>query len=171
MEEELLLIFGSYPTQIRRPHGAAPTLRPPTHVPPYVHHPAHGFCCHFWRHFFIVLSGDAIWPRQLLKNGFRPVCRPLCMNAKRYPSHLLPAVRLARLAVSNKARGRRYGELLLSEALHRTVCIADQAGVIGLFADAKDENARLFYLRLGFLPLPEYPLQLFLPIKTICLSI
>jgi ribosomal protein S18 acetylase RimI-like enzyme len=95
-----------------------------------------------------------------------PVSLPAA-HANRYPSHLLPAVRLARLAVSNKARGRRYGELLLSEALHRTACIADQAGVIGLFVDAKDESARQFYLRYGFHPLSEAPLQLFLPIETI----
>lgn len=99
-----------------------------------------------------------------------PVSLP-AVHARTFPSHLLPAVRLARLAVSSKVRGKRYGELLLSEVLHRTACIADQAGVIGLFVDAKDESARLFYLRYGFLPLPEYPLQLFLPIETIRLSL
>lgn len=91
--------------------------------------------------------------------------------ARKYPSHLLPAVRLARLAVSKRAQGRRFGELLLAEALHRTVCVADQAGLIGLFVDAKDESARRFYLRYGFLALPDHPLQLFLPIETIRLSI
>lgn len=87
--------------------------------------------------------------------------------AKRYPRHGLPAVRLARLAVSRSHQGRKYGELLLSEAIHRTVLIADQAGGIGLFVDAKDDTARSFYQRYGFIPLPHQPLHLFLPIDTL----
>ena len=60
--------------------------------------------------------------------------------AKKYPQHGLPAVRLARLAVSGKNQRKGYGGLLLSEAIHRTLLIAEQAGLIGLFADAKDER-------------------------------
>ena len=87
--------------------------------------------------------------------------------AARYPNHGLPAVRLARLAVSRKQQGKGYGELLLAEAIHRTLLIADQAGLIGLFVDAKDDKARTFYERYGFLVLPEEPLRLFLPIATL----
>jgi ribosomal protein S18 acetylase RimI-like enzyme len=87
--------------------------------------------------------------------------------ARKFPSHGLPAVRLARLAVSRKSRGQRFGTLLLSEAVHRTALIAGQAGVIGLFVDAKDDAARSFYEHYGFMTIPEHPLQLFLPIETI----
>lgn len=84
--------------------------------------------------------------------------------AKKYPHHGLPAVRLARLAVSRKHQGKKYGELLLAEAVHRTVLIAEQAGVIGLFVDAKDDSAYSFYERYGFVMLPGRELHLFLPI-------
>ena len=57
--------------------------------------------------------------------------------AKKYPQHGLPAVRLARLAVSGKYQRKGYGGLLLAEAIHRTILIAEQAGLIGLFVDAK----------------------------------
>jgi GNAT superfamily N-acetyltransferase len=87
--------------------------------------------------------------------------------ARTYPAHGLPTVRLARLAVSRKAQKQRFGELLLTEAVYRTTLIADQAGVIGLFVDAKNESARQFYLRYGFLEIPEQPLKLFLPVETI----
>ena len=87
--------------------------------------------------------------------------------ARKYPSHGLPAVRLARLAVSRKAQNQRFGKLLLTEAISRTALIAEQAGVIGLFVDAKDDAARQFYVRYGFLAIPEHPLQLFLPIETL----
>ena len=87
--------------------------------------------------------------------------------AKKYPQHGLPAVRLARLAVSLKHQGKRYGELLLTEAITRTALIAAQAGVIGLFVDAKGDSARAFYERYGFVMLSDQPLHLFLPIDTI----
>lgn len=88
-------------------------------------------------------------------------------HARKYPLHSLPATRLARLAVSRNVQGKGYGDLLLTEAIHRTALIADQAGVIGLFVDAKNDSARKFYLRYGFIPIPGHPMQLFLPIHTI----
>lgn len=90
--------------------------------------------------------------------------------AKKYPQHGLPAVRLARLAVSRKYQRKGYGGLLLAEAVHRTVLIAEQAGVIGLFVDAKEERAHKFYERYGFVSLPGHVLQLFLPLETLRLA-
>jgi GNAT superfamily N-acetyltransferase len=86
------------------------------------------------------------------------------------PQHGLPAVRLARLAVSGKYLRKGYGGLLLAEAIHRTVLIAEQAGLIGLFVDAKDERAHKFYERYGFVSLPGHVLQLFLPLETLRLA-
>ena len=90
--------------------------------------------------------------------------------AKKYPQHGLPAVRLARLAVSRKYQRKGYGGLLLAEAIHRTILIAEQAGLIGLFVDAKDERAHKFYERYGFVSLPGHVLQLFLPLETLRLT-
>lgn len=90
--------------------------------------------------------------------------------AKKYPQHGLPAARLARLAVSRKYQRKGYGGLLLAEAIHRTILIAEQAGLIGLFVDAKDERAHKFYERYGFVSLPGHVLQLFLPLETLRLT-
>lgn len=87
--------------------------------------------------------------------------------SRRFPGHALPAVRLARLTVARSRRKEGYGRLLLGEAIHRTLLISDQAGLIGLFADAKDAGARSFYERFGFVPLRDYPLRLFLPRETL----
>lgn len=86
---------------------------------------------------------------------------------KKYPKHGLPAVRLARLAVARKHQGQGFGELLLAEAIHRTVVVAEQAGVIGLFVDAKNKSARMFYERYGFILLSNRSLQLFLPLASL----
>ena len=91
-------------------------------------------------------------------------------DAKKYPTHGLPAVRLARLAVSGKYQRKGYGGLLLAEAIHRTVLIAEQAGLIGLFVDSKDEHAYKFYEKYGFVSLPGHGQQLFLPLETLRLA-
>ena len=49
----------------------------------------------------------------------------------------------------------------------RTTGTVLTAGGLGLFVDAKDDAARTYYERFGFLPLPDNPLQLFLPLSTI----
>ncbi|MBI5444432.1 MAG: GNAT family N-acetyltransferase [Deltaproteobacteria bacterium] len=88
-------------------------------------------------------------------------------SSRKLPSHPLPAVRLARLAVDGRHGSKGYGRLLLAEAVHRTVLISDQAGLVGLFVDAKDAGARAFYERFGFVPLRDQPLRLFLPRQTL----
>lgn len=87
--------------------------------------------------------------------------------AREYPTHSLPAVRLARLAVSRRHQKKGYGELLLADAVNRTRLIAGQAGLIGLLVDAKDESASRFYQRFGFTTISSDTLQLFMPIGTI----
>ena len=41
------------------------------------------------------------------------------------------------------------------------------AGGIGLFVDAKDQEAKRYYEQFGFVSLPSNELELFLPVKTI----
>ncbi|WP_236014964.1 GNAT family N-acetyltransferase [Geomonas anaerohicana] len=93
---------------------------------------------------------------------------PLAYQKKYPPQHGLPAVRLARLAVAQKEQGKGYGEYLLTEAMVRTAVVAESVGIMGLYVDAKDENARRFYERYGFVVInPVKPMQLFLPIGTL----
>ncbi len=77
----------------------------------------------------------------------------------------IPGIRLGRLAVDLRYQHKGLGELLLVDALTRARRIQQDAGVVGLFVDALDEQAAGFYLRLGFSPSPGNPLLLFLPIK------
>ena len=86
--------------------------------------------------------------------------------AKKLPRQI-PAMRLGRLAVARARQGAGYGKVLLVEALQRVARVADLAGGIGLFVDAKDEAAAAFYARFGFEPTPSDPLTLFMPMETI----
>lgn len=88
-------------------------------------------------------------------------------HSRYLPKHSrLPAAKLARLAVDKTCQGKGYGELLVADAIKRIISTAhDSGGITGLFVDAKDENAVLFYRRLGFIPLNDSPLKLFIPLK------
>lgn len=86
----------------------------------------------------------------------------------RLPKSRLPAAKLARLAVDKRSQGKGYGDLLMADAVKRIVgTISESGGITGFFVDAKDENAKRFYLRFGFIPLPDLPLALFLPLQTL----
>ena len=86
--------------------------------------------------------------------------------AKKLPDHIT-AMKLGRLAVARHQHGRGVGKALLAEVLFKVAQVADIAGGIGLFVDAKDENAAAFYAHFGFEPTPTTPLALFMPMETI----
>jgi len=90
-------------------------------------------------------------------------------SARKLPaSSPLPAAKLARLAVDRRCQGKGYGAILLADAIKRIVKTAGESGgIVGFFVDAKDEQARQFYLRFGFIPLQDSSLSLFLPLKTL----
>jgi len=88
---------------------------------------------------------------------------PECWR-KKLPRRI-PGVRLGRLAVCKQYQGKGLGELLLVDALTRAQRIYTEAGGIGLFVDAIDEQAAGYYRRFGFTASPDDPLLLFLPAK------
>lgn len=76
----------------------------------------------------------------------------------------LPAIRLGRLAVDLSCRGRRLGEFMLLNAMHRSlqVPVAWQFFVVDAKADAVG-----FYLKFGFTPCQESDSYLFLSHKDV----
>jgi GNAT superfamily N-acetyltransferase len=79
-----------------------------------------------------------------------------------YP--VIPAMRIGRLAVAQKFRGRGLGRALVADAAIRTKGLG--VGAFALIVDAKDEAAVAFYLANGFAAIPNTTRQLFLPIAT-----
>jgi GNAT superfamily N-acetyltransferase len=80
----------------------------------------------------------------------------------RYPT--LPAVRIGRLAVERRFQRRGLGELMLMNAVHRTM--QDAAAAFTLIVDAKNDQAVAFYRRYGFRSIADRPRTLFLPLPT-----
>jgi ribosomal protein S18 acetylase RimI-like enzyme len=86
-------------------------------------------------------------------------------TAKKLPRYpLVPAVRMGRLAVDKNFKGLGLGGALLADALNRAF-VSDIAAY-AMLVDAKDDKAAAFYKHHGFIPLPDSPLSLFLPLAT-----
>ncbi len=79
--------------------------------------------------------------------------------------HPVPVMLLARLAVSTPWQGRKIGSGLLKDAMLRTLQAADIGGIRAFAVHAKDEPAKQFYERFGFVPSPTDPLHLYRLIK------
>jgi GNAT superfamily N-acetyltransferase len=79
----------------------------------------------------------------------------------------VPALLLGRLAVDVRHQGKGLGDALVVSAVQRAALVAKEAGIVGLFVDAKDDRAAAFYRRHGFKPTPSDTLRLFLPRESI----
>ena len=81
--------------------------------------------------------------------------------------HPIPLMVLARLAVSTDWQGHGVGAALLKDAVLRTLQAAEIAGLRALAVHAKDDRARTFYERYGFVPAPTDPYHLLVLLKDI----
>ena len=93
---------------------------------------------------------------------------PSKTQQRRIPYLNVPSVTLGRLAIHKELQGNEWGTTLVAHAM-RVVYLASQAvGVHGIFVDAFSEQAKRFYLKLGFIPLAgENSHSLFFPTKAI----
>lgn len=86
-------------------------------------------------------------------------------EAKRLPRYpTMPAVRIGRLAVDHRFRGRGLGSALLMDAARKALNAAPAA--FALVVDTKNDQAITFYQHHGFRQLASPPGTLFLPLAT-----
>jgi predicted N-acetyltransferase YhbS len=72
----------------------------------------------------------------------------------------IPVALLGRLAVAQSHKGRGLGRALFRDGAKRIINAADTLGIRGLVVHAISEDAKAFYLALGFEPSPLEPLTL-----------
>jgi ribosomal protein S18 acetylase RimI-like enzyme len=120
---------------------------------------------------FVLVDDQAGVPRPILgffslsmsqvdPNSFFPE------DAKKLP-RVVFAVRLGRLAVAKGRQRQGLGRSLMVGALKKFQEIFERAGGIGLFVDAKDQDAKIYYEQFGFVSIPGKELELFLPVKSV----
>jgi GNAT superfamily N-acetyltransferase len=83
------------------------------------------------------------------------------------PRYPLPTAHLGRLAVDLSCRGQRLGELLLFHFLKVACDVAERIGVFAVDLFSKDDDAKRFYLKYGFIPLQDDAFHLYLPMATV----
>ena len=118
---------------------------------------------------------DTAYPTDIIAYMSLVVCEVLAEDIphqwkNKYPKRI-PAAKLAKLAVAKNDQRKGYGEVLLVDAMQKTLQVSYKMGIAGLFVDAKHEEAKAYYHQFGFISLPEQLDNLFLPIKTIANSL
>ncbi len=87
--------------------------------------------------------------------------------ARRLPRYPMPVALIGRLAVDERARGRRLGEALVLDALARVVEVSRLIACLGVIVDAKDAAAEGFYAKYDFTTVDDtsWPRRMFLPMQ------
>lgn len=86
---------------------------------------------------------------------------------EKLPRYPIPTAHLGRLAVDLKMRGQRLGEMLLIDALRRTVLVAEELGIYAIELYALTDAAKNFYRKYGFIELKDDTHHLYLPVETL----
>lgn len=79
----------------------------------------------------------------------------------------VPVALLGRLAVSRFHQGKGIGRALFQDAALRILHTAENIGIRGILVHALTEEAREFYLRLGFDPSPLDRMTLMIPLQDV----
>ena len=89
-------------------------------------------------------------------------------GVRRNAPDAIPVSVIGRLAVSKAYAGRGLGADMLADALRRIAAASQTIGIAAVMVQAKDENAKRFYLSCAeFIESPGDSRTLFLPIDTV----
>jgi len=116
---------------------------------------------------YVVCDGDKVVAYVRLSAGaVERAAAPGKM--RRNAPDAIPAAVIGRLAVSRAHAGRGLGADLLADALRRVAAASQNIGMGAVLVQAKDDNARRFYLACAeFIEYPADSRTLFLPIETV----
>ncbi|MCK6911858.1 GNAT family N-acetyltransferase [Enterobacter roggenkampii] len=93
---------------------------------------------------------------------------PSKTQQKRVPYKNVSSVTLARLAIDSSIQRQGYGETLVTHAMKVVYHASQAVGIHGMFVEALSDDAKKFYLGLGFILLKrENSNALFYPTKSI----
>ncbi|MBF0145675.1 MAG: GNAT family N-acetyltransferase [Magnetococcales bacterium] len=93
-------------------------------------------------------------------------CLPENLSCK-LPHHPVPCALIGRLAVDQSAAGNSLGRMMLMDALKRVLTVSSELAIHAMVVDAKNDSAKRFYEKFGFLSLEDVPMRLFLPLGAI----
>ena len=108
---------------------------------------------------FVVCDADKVVGYYALASGAVNIAAAPGRFRRNMPDPI-PVVVLARLAVDQAHQGRGLGRALVRDGARRVVQAADAIGIRGILVHAISQEAKAFYLRLGFDLSPIEPMTL-----------
>jgi GNAT superfamily N-acetyltransferase len=115
---------------------------------------------------FVVCDADKVVGYYTLASGAVHVATALGRFRRNMPDPI-PVVVLARLAVDRSYQGRSLGRALVRDAARRVVNAAEAIGIRGILVHAISDDAKAFYLALGFESSPIEPMTLMVTLTDI----
>ncbi|MDP2660837.1 MAG: GNAT family N-acetyltransferase [Dehalococcoidia bacterium] len=114
-----------------------------------------------------ISTGEMVGYYTLSALSVLPESLPAELTARLPRYDAFPAILLGRLAVDQRHRGQGVGQLLLFDALARSLAVSKEIGALAVVVQAKDEDAYAFYKRHGFLPFEDHEDRLYMLMATI----
>jgi GNAT superfamily N-acetyltransferase len=108
---------------------------------------------------FVVADGSRVVGYYALASGAIAVLSTVGRFRRNMPDPI-PVVVLGRLAVDRSQQGRGLGRALFRDCALRVAQAAETIGIRGIVVHAISENAKAFYVTLGFDPSPVEPMTL-----------
>ena len=115
---------------------------------------------------YVVLEGKMVVAYYALASGAIAQAAAPGRFRRNMPDPI-PVVVLARLAVDRRLQGRGLGRALFRDAARRVARAADTIGIRGIVVHAISEEARNFYIALGFDPCPAEAMTLVVTLRDI----
>lgn len=119
---------------------------------------------------FIVCDGERAAGYYALASGAVGTAGAVGRFRRNMPEPIPVAV-LARLAVDRAYQGQGLGRALFQDSALRVSSAADAIGIRGIVVHAVSDDAKAFYVALGFEPSPLDPMTLMVTLKDIALNL
>lgn len=116
---------------------------------------------------YVAVAGDGVTITGYVSVSAGQVATMQLPEGLKLPRYPTPMLRVGRLAVDMRHQGRGIGQDLLAFALQLALEFSQQVGLYAVVVETKNNRAKAFYTRLGFIETIDDPLCLFLPIATL----
>ncbi len=116
---------------------------------------------------YVALADDGVSVIGFVTVSAGQVATSALSSQTKLPRYPAPVLRIGRLAVDARYQGKGVGQDLLAFALRLAVEFSQRVGLYAVVVDAKHDQAKAFYVKLGFIVCVDNPLCLYLPVATL----